>query len=86
MKISINREQLRFYLWVGLAWTILWLLHYLVTDTENFFARASNEIWRNVYLITVNFFFFGYAWPFTANGLRINVNGAMKVISDYGSI
>ena len=64
MKISINREQLRFYLWVGLAWTILWLLHYLVTDTENFFARASNEIWRNVYLITVNFFFFGYAWPF----------------------
>ena len=62
--ISTNIRRLTFYLWVGLAWTVLWLFSYLVKYPETFFPRCLNEIWRIVYLITVNFIFFEYSWPF----------------------
>ncbi|HEY6502685.1 MAG TPA: histidine kinase [Chitinophagaceae bacterium] len=64
MKLSIEKKRFQFYLWVGLAWVLLWLFIYLVTETETFLVRVPNEIWRTVYLLVVNFIFFEYAWPF----------------------
>ena len=64
MKILINRGRLKFYLLVGLTWIFLWLFVYWVKDTETFFVRIPNEIWRDVYLVVVNLIFFEYAWPF----------------------
>lgn len=64
MKISGNIQRLKFYLWVGLAWTLLWLFAYLVKYPETFWPRCLNEIWRNVYLIAVNFLFFEFSLPF----------------------
>ena len=64
MTISIRKETVRFYLWVALAWTSLWLFIYLVEHREEFFTRLPNEIWRNIYLLAVNFIFLEYTWPF----------------------
>ncbi|HKH62688.1 MAG TPA: histidine kinase [Flavitalea sp.] len=63
-RLSTNIQRLTFYLWVGLAWTLLWLFSYLVKYPETFFPRCLNEIWRIVYLIAANFIFFEYSWPF----------------------
>lgn len=57
-------SRMRFYLWVGLAWTLLWLFSYMANNADTFFLRVLNELWRNIYLIPVNFIFFEYAWPF----------------------
>jgi len=64
MKISGIIHRAKFYLWVGLAWTLLWLFHYLGSETKTFFIRIPNELWRNVYIITINFIFLEYAVPF----------------------
>jgi sensor histidine kinase YesM len=64
MNISIDRKLLKFYLWVAVAWIILWLFINLVNEKESFLVRIPNEIWRTVYLVVVNFIFFEYAWPF----------------------
>ena len=63
MKLSIEIKRLKFYLWVALTWTSLWLLHYSISDTATFFMRVPNEIWRNIYLLVVNYIFFEYGWP-----------------------
>src|SRR6185369_9812639 len=64
VKIPFDRRNIRFYLWTGLAWTLLWLFNYLTTKTDTFLVRVPNEIWRNIYLLFVNFIFFEYALPF----------------------
>ena len=63
MKLSIDIKRLQFYLWVALAWLILWLIHYLISDTSTFFVRIPNEIWRTIYLLVINYIFFEYGWP-----------------------
>ena len=64
MSIKNNLQRLTFYLWVGLAWALLWLFSYLVKYPDTFFLRCLNEIWRDVYLVIVNFIFFEFSWPF----------------------
>lgn len=63
MTLPIKKEGFKFYIWVGLAWTMLWLFSYLVHDASTFLVRVPNEIWRNVYLVTVLYIFHEYAWP-----------------------
>ena len=60
MKKSINREQCKFYLWVGAGWLLLWLLNSLINHTETFVLQSLNEIWRTFYIVVVNFIFFEY--------------------------
>lgn len=64
MKKPISRKRVEFYLWVSLAWTLLWLLMYLASKPETFFGMLKNELWRNTYLLAINFIFFEYTWPF----------------------
>lgn len=63
MKLSNDIKRLQFYLWVALAWLILWLCHYLISETATFFVRIPNEIWRTIYLLIVNYIFFEFGWP-----------------------
>src|ERR1044071_6294106 len=64
MKISVDRQRFKFYLWVGVAFTLLWLFNYLTTETDTFLVRVPNEIWRNIYLVVANFIFLEYSVPF----------------------
>jgi two-component system, LytTR family, sensor kinase len=63
MKILTDKKQFRFYLWIGLAYLLLWLFVDLVSETETFLPRSVNEIWRVVYIIAINYLFFEFTLP-----------------------
>lgn len=62
MKVSIDKKY-RFYLWVGLAYLILWLLVDLGSHPTQFSGYFVNEIWRALYIIPLNYLFFEYILP-----------------------
>ena len=64
MKKTIDNKRIKFYLIVGLVWIFLWVFSYMIKYPETFSVRVINEIWRDIYLITVNIVFFEYVWPF----------------------
>lgn len=64
MKVSLDRERFKFYLWVGLAYFLLWLSIDLANYTGPFLAEVFNNIWRFIYIVIVNFIFFEYTLPF----------------------
>ena len=64
MKILINRERFKFYLWVGLAFLLLNLFGDLVNNPGTFVKRVFNNLWLVGYLVIINFIFFEYSLPF----------------------
>jgi len=64
MKVSIDRERFKVYVWIGAALLMLWLFGDLVRNPETFFKRAWNNVWLVSYLIILNFVLFEYAFPF----------------------
>ncbi len=64
MKISINRKQIKFYLWVGLGYFFLSLFSTLASYPDRFFSLVFNNAWGVVYVIAINFIFFEYTIPF----------------------
>lgn len=63
MKISINKERFKLYLWIGSAYLLIWVLNSFANHPEEFVPRALNEAWRAVYLIFLNYLFFEYTLP-----------------------
>jgi sensor histidine kinase YesM len=64
MKLSINIQQYKFYLWVGTAYLLLWLFHSLINFSDTFATRFLNETWRDIFIIAVNYIFFDKVMPF----------------------
>jgi sensor histidine kinase YesM len=64
MKISIDIKRFKFYLWVGLAYSFLWLLNNLARYPGNFLPLVLNNVWRAGYIVVVNFIFLEYTVPF----------------------
>lgn len=64
MKISVNKERFKLYLWIGGAYLLLWLFMDLVENPETFLKRVVNHIWLISFLIVVNFIFFEHTLPF----------------------
>lgn len=60
MSSIINKKQAAFFLKVGIAYTLFWIIVDLFTQTKNFFPFALNEVWRAIYIVSVNYFFFEY--------------------------
>jgi len=64
MKTEVNRKQIMFYVWTGLAYTLLWVLVDLGNNEESPGARLLNNIWRGIYITFINFIFFEYMLPY----------------------
>src|SRR5688572_5735773 len=64
MKTLIDIKRVKFYLWVGLVYLIIWVLHNASNYPGNFFPLLFNNIWRIAYIIVLNFLFFEYTVPF----------------------
>jgi sensor histidine kinase YesM len=64
MKISIDKNRFKFYLWVGFAYLCLWLFIDLANYTGPLHAEIINNIWRFFYAVAVNFIFFEFTFPF----------------------
>ncbi len=64
MKISVNREQFKFYLWVGLGYFFLGMFSTLTSYPGKFFPVVFNNVWGVLYVIALNFILFEYTIPF----------------------
>ena len=64
MKSGIGIKPIKFYLWAGLIFLSLWLIHDLSNYPGTFFPRFLDNIWRTCYLIVINYSLFEYAFPF----------------------
>ncbi|MEP7253538.1 MAG: histidine kinase [Ginsengibacter sp.] len=64
MKISINRKQLRIYLWLGLGYFLLSLLSTIGGYPGQFFHVVVNNIWAIIFVMVLNFLLFEYTIPF----------------------
>ena len=64
MKKSIDYKNFKFYIWVALAFLILWWISDLNTYPETFLERALNNVWRLCYVLVLNFIFFEYTIPY----------------------
>ena len=63
MGISINKERVKIYLWIGLAYFLLWVFIDLVHKENYFFYRIINNIWLISYLVVLNFILYEYLLP-----------------------
>ena len=63
-KILINRERFTFYLWVGLAYLLLWLFIEFISFPETFMERSVNTLWRTIYLVVINYLLLEFTLPF----------------------
>src|SRR5690349_18166196 len=52
-----------FYVWVGLAWLLLWIFITATGHTETLVQQSLNEIWRVLYIVPVSLIFFEYSLP-----------------------
>ena len=70
MKQTINKKRFILYLWIGLAWFILWEITIIAQEPETFWQRTVNEIWRDIYLIALNCILFEFIVPFITRKRR----------------
>jgi two-component system, LytTR family, sensor kinase len=63
MKIAVDRERFKVYLWIGVVYLGLWLFGDLIQHPETFFERAWNNTWLVGYLVVLNYLFYERAVP-----------------------
>ena len=63
-KIKIDLKRFTLFVWIGLAYALVWILYDLANyPSGEFRQRVFNEIWRAVYIVVVNYLFFEYTLP-----------------------
>ena len=60
MKKQVNRKQIIFYIWVGIAYLLFWIIIDLGNNEDHIGLRILNNIWRAIYITFINFIFFEY--------------------------
>src|SRR5205085_1003022 len=60
MKQQVNRKQIMFYIWTGVAYMLFWILIDIGNNEDHIGLRILNNIWRAIYITFINFFFFEY--------------------------
>ena len=63
MKISIDRERFKFYLWIGAAYFILALIINLTNYPGPFLLWVINVTWKVAYILVVIYLFFEFTLP-----------------------
>lgn len=82
MKQTNNKQRFVLYLWIGLAWFILWELTIISQHPETFWQRTINELWRDAYLIGMNCFLFEFVVPFVTEKRKyLLYNIAIGIVS-----
>jgi sensor histidine kinase YesM len=61
MKKANDIRRITFYLWLGLAYLVLWVLSESGRNPGSFGNILLNEIWRTAYITAVNYLLFEYS-------------------------
>jgi len=61
--MKLNKQLIKFYLWVALAYAALWLMaNHSAPGTV--WQKVGNGLWRVAYVLIINFIFLEYTGPF----------------------
>lgn len=74
MKQSLDSKLVKFYLWVSLAFLLLWIFFDVHKFRESFVEITFNNLWRCIYLTVLNFIFFEYTVPFVLQKRRFIIS------------
>ena len=83
---SPNIKRISLYLWIGLAYLLLWQFSEIINNPETFTERAFNNTWRAMFVTILNFTLFEYSIPFISRKRRTvvyNILIAAPVIIFY---
>lgn len=75
-RIRIDKERVRFYLWVAAAFLLISMLSEISSSSDHFFARLVNNVWHLLFLVTINFIFLEYAlkwFKFSVKGVLLSL-------------
>jgi two-component system, LytTR family, sensor kinase len=64
MSISIDRKQLKLYVWIGMAAFLISMVMTLIDTPDIFFRKTLNHIWLLIYVMVFHFILFEYSIPF----------------------
>ncbi len=70
MKAFVDKKRLRLYLWIGVAYALLWVLYDASEHPGEMGGRWLNEIWRAIYVTFINFIFFEDSLPYIRRNWR----------------
>jgi sensor histidine kinase YesM len=73
MKKRLDRKLVKFYLWIGLAYFLLAIVHPMKNYPGRFFAVVFNNLWAVIYVIGLNFLLFEYTIPFVLKKRRFSI-------------
>jgi two-component system, LytTR family, sensor kinase len=69
MKIAIQKERFKIFLWIGFVYLLLWVFRDLVYTDDAFLKRVWNNIWLVSALVVINYYFLehgikwiGFSW------------------------
>ncbi len=86
MKITLPKNQVIFYLWVGLTYLLLWNLGNLINYPDTFWVRSINEIWRTAFITVVNFILFEYTLPYINLSWKKNTHRAGTYLGTFDGV
>jgi hypothetical protein len=64
MKLVIEKEKVKFYVKLAIAFFILNFIGSLIVNPDTFFKRLVNHTWLIIFLLPLNFILFEYTIPF----------------------
>lgn len=64
MKLLLDKKLVRFYLWVGLGYYLMGVIHSLGTYPDSPLPVLVNNLWNVVYVLILNFVLFEYTIPY----------------------
>jgi hypothetical protein len=81
MKKIFEVRRFVFYLWVALAFMLLWAWHEMANYKVPFGQTLLNDLWRTAFVVLVNYLFFEYAISFVLRKRRYIVYNILLAIS-----
>ena len=73
MKVPYNKARVQLYLWIGVAYFVIWLIVSINLNQGLVLKKASNLTLLCFYLVVVNYVFFEYALPL----IKLNWKGIL---------
>ncbi len=87
MKTGSNFKRFTFYIWVGIAYILLWSFSEFHRHAASLGIILVNEIWRGVYIIVAKYLLFEHSLPFIRRPRKyILINIAIAIFAFFGYI
>jgi len=64
MKFRFDTKLIKFYLWVALAYSVIWMMATVHTYHATFWQAVGINLWKVIYVTIINFIFLEYTGPF----------------------